>query len=568
LIWSFIAVTVMPSALPSAAEEIAAPPIPTAALRAAAAAEQGWFGAAREEWQTAADQAGRAGRPADARWATGQIERLSAVEREYRRRMAQRDASAGAVWADATRPWAWVLAAEEGRRPGRLVVADGLVLWNDGRAIRGVGVDTGLPPWPAAGNGQDALLFPRGMAGLVPARGPGRGEPAAAGPPATHGGRAFAVIDRGGSSLLCCLDLSAAAEGRLAWLVEAAEIGPRAGMDVPGGLPLEFDGQPAADDELCVTVVRSRLRSGELSVAAFDARDGSLRWMRPVGAAVTVDGIDPAAGQRQAAFAEDRIVVLTHAGAIGAFGRDGAPAWRADLSAEAVRPDTIVPGPAQPPLLVGDRLFAAPCDQRGIIAFEPRGGGIVWRWRPADDMVVELLGAVEDDIVIATRSAAGRGSLIRLAAADGREVARHEADPVGWRVGGRGVVADQTVFRPLRRSGPADGGIAVEILDASTLRPRRPPLACPAAAAEDAVHLAVGAGRLIIAAPGLTACLHHGLTACQHPGLPACQHPGLPACQHPGLPACLHHGLPACLQAPLQRPEPGDAVGRVRDAVE
>ena len=482
---------------------------------AAAAAERGWFGAARERWRSAA-----------AGDAAIQIERLDGVEREVRRHAAQCDEAAGLAWSAAGDEWEWVAGQDDEACPSVPAVAGRLLVWNDGRSLRGAAIDTGGPPWPMGDADRATLLFPRGLSGLPAPDMPGERRPQVMPAPAAAAGRIHAVIPRGGGGWLCCLDLSAAAEGRLMWRTDAVGLCRAAGGTAPA---VEFDGQPVADHESCLVIVRAGGRRGDLSLVACDARDGGLCWIRPLGPAVTAAGLDPARGLRQAAFAEDRIVVDTHAGSLEAFDRDGTPAWTTALPASAAVAG--LDGAAQPPMLVADRLYVVAPGGGGIVAVEPRGGGIVWQWQPAGGGRVALLGGVDGDVVAAVRGGRGpdeRSCLVRLAGADGRVVARRDVE--GWQPAGRGVLAERTIFWPLRRDDVAGGGadLHVAVLDAATLEPRRPPVAVPSAPAgtaaprqppsrapaggdpaggEEAVRLVVAAGRLVVSASGRTACL-------------------------------------------------------------
>ena len=201
-----------------------------------------------------------------------------------------------------------------------------LFVWNSGRGIHAVRLSDGRPPWKDAPNATDSLIFPRGVSARML-----RDSRAAAQTPlpaAVAGARVFAVLDGlsardefNADAALVCLDMSSAAEGRLAWIAPPPLVIQGDGPPQP----TSFDGPPTADAQLVVCVVRSRVPSDWLYLAAFDARDGRPIWTRPLGSAIATDGIDHAARRRTARLQEDRIGVDTLAGTVATFRRDGRP---------------------------------------------------------------------------------------------------------------------------------------------------------------------------------------------------------------------------------------------------
>ena len=521
-----------------------------------AAWERGWMTAAREAWNKARVLAARA------KWSAVELrlwQRLLAADRIDE--AITKDEEAPAAWptvpaadAEAIR---WSAVVEHGPRQGigspqdgtvsdphqretqaiRPVVTGGLVLWNSGVAVHALGLAEGRPAWAA-----DSVLFPRGVAAGWPAV---RGDRPrlSTGGICVAAGRCFATIERGGkvperpddSPLLACLDLSDAAEGRLSWAVMPP---PTGGDRASAGTA--FDGPPAADCELCLVVVRGRDPRGLLELAAFDARDGSRRWVRPLGPSAAADGIDHARGVRAACLAEDKIVIATHAGTVAAFFRDGRAAWKTDTAPAArVSGGGASGGGAAAEIPVGSRfspavfsrgrIFVAPRDRGGVVALDARDGRILWATgRTTDGSAepgTEIVGATSRHLVV--QVAGGRrgdgttgGPSLRLLAADsGRESARRNADDGA---AGTGLVVGGTLFWPVRSAGqPADAGRTLEVhpLDAGTLRPLAPPLVLPSgippaaspsaarAAADAPVHLAVGSGTLVVADGRRIVCL-------------------------------------------------------------
>jgi len=515
-------------------------------LAAASAAEKGWFGLARHLWQKSDQQAaskdtgGTASLPT-ARGFAEQIARLDAAEQDALRWTAARAAAAGERWSATLYEPRWHVHSADAVRPAPLTIAAGLVLWNSGREIHAVTIAAGRPAWQSLGqppaNARDTLLFPRGAAPAqtAPAQtAAAQTVPVPSAVVVTAGKRAYAMLQRRGGSVLVCLDLSAGAEGRLAWVAEAAGLTETEGREPSAGrvssaATLVFDGEPTADHELCLVVTRRDTPQGDLSLAAFDARDGSLRWLRPVGSALARDGVDHARGHRQAGFAEDRILLATHAGSIHAFDRDGTPAWRTEIPSAPDKPETAsaeMPPSVQPPVpprLVRDRVLVSPRDSRGVVALDARSGAIVWRWMPeGDGSVAQLVGVAGDGVVVATRSRTGTAGLVRLACGDGQPTAQYSGGAGLCEAAGASILTDRTIFWPVRPvpSGPQAATEThaptaprrVEILDAATLQPRRPPVECLPGndlqnAMQDNMLLAAGLGCLVIATPGVTTCL-------------------------------------------------------------
>jgi outer membrane protein assembly factor BamB len=263
-----------------------------------------------------------------------------------------------------------------------------------------------------------------------------------------------------------------------------------------------------ADHELCLVVVRPVPDRGARLLAAFVAADGRLAWVRPAGPARTSAGDDLAPGRRRACLAEDRIVLVTHAGVIVAFDRDGAAAWTtttpaaaATVAAETAAVRAASPLPATDVVFAGGRVVAAPRDAAGIVALDPWTGAIAWQWSPTDETVEQLLGACGDGVLVATAAGDGRARLRRLATADGREAATRAADPPDGpsrRRAGNGVVVDATVLWPLDGEGSsadaATTATVLEVLDGRSLERRREPLPLPFGEGGP-VALGVDAGR-------------------------------------------------------------------------
>ena len=512
----------------------AAPPPTPPADAGGVAAERGWFGLARDCWREASEAATGEKRPEVQRHMADQGARLEALVQETRHRAAAREAEAGHAWAAST--WTQRWQTQTGSEPchsacfSRITIGGGLVFWNTDRAAHAVTLATGKPPWQATATDHNTTVFPRGAAAR---KGIQTGQPPFhPSAPELVGGRGYAVLTfEGNRQRLVCLDLSAAAQGRLVWAVDAATIllnplaGSRPAASAEG---VRFDGQPAADHELCVVVMQADRVRGGLLLAAFDARDGSLRWLRPAGPSLAVDGLDHARGHRRACLAQDRILLATHAGTIQGFDRTGTLVWAtaspAFSKAVAADSSTIRSIPAPPAFFAFDRVLVAPRDMTGVVALDPRRGGILWRWTDDDD-VADVLGPAGDGLVIATQSRDGTAVLRRLSIVDGRETARSGDTDTAVHAAGPGTIADGTVFwpvgsQPLGQAVPGPDALLLEVLDTATLVRRRKPLACSRPElrsddSRDAVFVAVADGSLVLTVSGMMTCWRPSLAAPQ-----------------------------------------------------
>lgn len=218
-------------------------------------------------------------------------------------------------------------AVEEGFE---LIRCGDLIVWNTGRAIHATRFDDGSYPWKDSTAGKDAvpatdsLIFPRGVAAARL-----RSSAATKNPPplaaCSSGARAIAILDGisatddDDAAALVCLDLSDAAEGRLAWIAPP----PAVVHDDGPPRPTVFDGPPAADAGQVYCVVRSREPADWLHLAAYDLRDGHVIWTRPLGSAIAADGIDHAPRDRRVRCAAGLATVDTRAGTVTTFDRSG-----------------------------------------------------------------------------------------------------------------------------------------------------------------------------------------------------------------------------------------------------
>lgn len=199
-----------------------------------------------------------------------------------------------------------------------------LIVWNTGSGLHVVRFADGGAAWKDSSQPKDSLIFPRGVAAAQRRKAATNNLPPLAA--RSSAARAIAILDglsatddELDAAALVCLDLSPAAEGRLAW------IAPPPAVVHDGGppRPTVFDGPPAADATQVYCVVRSREPADWLHLAAYDLRDGRIVWTRPLGSAIVAEGIDHAPRQRMAGLEGGRIRVDTRAGTVATFDRDG-----------------------------------------------------------------------------------------------------------------------------------------------------------------------------------------------------------------------------------------------------
>jgi len=322
-----------------------------------------------------------------------------------------------------------------------------LLIFADGHGIDVLGLESGSPPWTPPGAVSPRVRFfpPSGAAG----------RPAAAVPRgvAIAGGRVVAWVPAtaGDRPQLVCLDLTEAAEGRLAWSAAA----PRA-MPLPIGSPRIVDGQ-------VVACTAGPSAGDPVALAAFRLGDGSLAWTRPlVMAGVTAGGAASHAGV--VAVAGDLTIAATAGSILWAVRTDGTLAWltRLDDDEAGGGPLEVCQGGVH-----GGRLVVP----RGgrLLALEARSGRLVWSEASAGQPLA-CVAATPSTVYLA------RGqSLLALAAADGRRRAR--IDTPAWHNHGRGVVVGSTLYRPVVPAAAGEDAITrVITADADTLTESGAPL--------------------------------------------------------------------------------------------
>ena len=403
------------------------------------------------------------------------------------------------------------------------VCESGFVLWNCCAAVHAVGVTDGRPPWRAAPQAIDSVLFPRGSAALCNGRSD-RMNLASASAICVDSARAFATLVHfelparpaplpPAPALLVCLDLSTAAEGRLLWMAKSPPIPANAAA---GFVETAFDGPPAADRSMCVVAVRALTPRAGLALAAFDARDGRLLWVKPTGQSSAAGSGDTACAQAPC-FAEDRIIVASPAGSIRAFNRDGRPAWSTDTNTVATGSEletvghkknllTAVPA-AAPTLFSRGRIFVAAQDNRSILALDARSGRVLWNFSAPPVGAVSIVGVTANHVVALVTEAAGSG-LRAFAVDSGGELARSAGAVADVQSAGRPLLVGDNVLWPTVATAPSSSDrrqVAINVIAAATLTPRGP--AIFVLPSEEQVQLAAGSGALVLASSSMLFCI-------------------------------------------------------------
>lgn len=419
---------------------------------------------------------------------------------------AEGDAPWQAPWAaldDASRarrawlrqPEAWHLHWSRPLAAGVTVPAAGLLAWLDNRAVHGIRAVDGSPAWRRVPAG-DTLLFPRSA--LRRDTGDRRTAPVPAAI-CSVGHLLYAMIDAGPlGPLMVCLDCSDTAEGRLLWSAS-----PPAGF-------AGFDGPPAADDRLCVVVVRRDDVRGSLEIVAHDARDGVVMWRRPLSTGVARDGIDHACGRRQALLVEGFVVLADHAGSVWAFDREGRPAWRYEYAAASRAGDRPRDGNgwlalAEPVVVGPDCLLLAAQDRGGVMALDPAARSAQLRWEAAVGERMRIVGTADEWVVGECVDAGREGGLVTRDVASGHAVASSLEEPSS---AGPAVFAAGVVLQPVSAEQVAGQPCAIAVIDPSSLQVLGPPFPIPGTeggvnAVEGArprpVYLATMPGALVVA---------------------------------------------------------------------
>ncbi len=236
-------------------------------------------------------------------------------------------------------------------------------------------------------------------------------------------------------------------EGKLVWRVAAEEIGRQDPLGANS--PWCFEGSPVADSQRVFVALRRSLPQEQINVACFDADTARLLWNRKVG--ITVVATDEAvnsASHLRLTLAEDSVFLSTDAGAIAAVdAQDGAIRWLRTYASE----DTLSSRDRRrhghtPPVYHDGVLYVAPLDTDLLMAIHAESGLLLWQ-REWPDPIHFVLGISDGTLVVQGRSLWGVVLETGDPAWPHRRVG-HE-DPEGSSIG-CGVLIDHDVWWPNR----------------------------------------------------------------------------------------------------------------------
>ena len=236
-------------------------------------------------------------------------------------------------------------------------------------------------------------------------------------------------------------------EGKLVWRVAAEEIDPQDPLSAAA--PWCFEGSPASDSQRVFVVLRRSLPQEQLNVACFDADTARLLWNRKIG--ITVAATDEAVNSTshlRLTLAEDSVFLSTDAGAIAALdAQDGAIRWlRTYTSENALSSRDRRRDGHTPPIYHDGVLYVAPLDSDLLMAIHAESGLLLWQ-REWPDPIQYVLGVSDGTLIVQGRSLWG----VALATGDPAWPHRRVGhdDPEGSSFG-RGVLIDHDVWWPNR----------------------------------------------------------------------------------------------------------------------
>jgi hypothetical protein len=236
------------------------------------------------------------------------------------------------------------------------------------------------------------------------------------------------------------------AEGKLVWRVSAADIDPQDPLHAAA--PWCFEGAPVANAQRVFAVLRRSLPQEQINVACFDADTASILWNRKIG--VTVASTDEAVNSTshlQPTLAEDSLFVSTDSGAIAALdARDGAIRWLRTYESDATSSRERRHAGHTPPMYHAGVLYVAPLDTNVLFAIHAESGLLLWQ-REWPDPIQHLLGVCEGTLIVQGRSLWGVSLANGTPAWPNRRVG--DDDPEGSSFG-RGLLADHEVWWPNR----------------------------------------------------------------------------------------------------------------------
>lgn len=238
-----------------------------------------------------------------------------------------------------------------------------------------------------------------------------------------------------------------AGEGQLVWRVAAED------LDVQDPLaassPWCFEDSPAADARRVYVVMRRSLPQEQLNVACFDADSARMLWNRKVGVTVaSTEETVNSASRLRLTLAEDSVFLSTDSGAIAALDAyDGAIRWVRTYASETLLSSRRGRRAGHtPPLYHQGVLFVAPQDSNLLMAVHAESGLLLWQ-REWPDPIEHLLGVSENTLVVQGRWLWGVECETGEPAWPHRRVGYE--DPEGQSFG-RGMLVEDDVWWPNR----------------------------------------------------------------------------------------------------------------------
>lgn len=264
---------------------------------------------------------------------------------------------------------------------------------------------------------------------------------------------------------------------------------------------VNFEGTPVADDQSVYAAITDRREQTATYVAGFDAADGSLRWIRYLGAASSendpfmgmggmgfggLGGADP--GHRLLSLEGSVLYYQTNLGALAALDAEtGAILWVATYPRrEAGRGGGAVDRDLNPAVVHDGLVFIAPADADAIFAFDAWTGRLKWRTDPIPDEVKisHLLGVARGRLV-------ATGDRVLLFDVRDGKLLRAWPDS-GTREGfGRGLLAGDRIYWPTRNE--------IEVLSQLDGGRAAPPIKLAETYRTTGGNLVAGDGYLIVA---------------------------------------------------------------------
>lgn len=288
------------------------------------------------------------------------------------------------------------------------------VFWNEGSAIMGYDIQTGLgawitePPQSLEAWARQGRVYPTQVDpfDFRPSR-PVHGE---IGETLTiHQGRLFARLGgpitgfsvdetRQQPSRLICLDLKER-QGQLVWDFNASQL----------DRDLRFEGSPVVKDGKLWILGRRGATPSELYLLCFRAEDGHFLWNRLIcsNSAQVPEGSNYASSLRLL-WNSGHVYVSTELGTVAAFdAADGLPVWYHIYPRTANPEKAKTTGRLSAMILIHEGiLIAAPGDSDRVFALEQQTGETLWSQPRTSDQ--QLLGMAKDRVFLTGKSLEAR----------------------------------------------------------------------------------------------------------------------------------------------------------------